>query len=630
MGDLISHANATYRNFALDGVPASGKSDPEKAAVRRLWSMVDLVLSSMTAMGAVAVVKATKAALDADLAHAANTMALVWDDGDDNGIYVKAGASGAGSWAGAGLTMPSSFAADLAVVMAEIGEVAAARDTAVEAGDAATEAAAAVAAAAGLVSAQSAAAVAAASQALAAADSIGPGAMFLSKAEALSALPGLADQTFVEVLIDESRGNERVRYRKESGALAHMLDMPVAVRVSSQPPNAKYEIRIPLTEPFMRDNVATLQNRSFHSVVDPGDGRLFNFGNTALRLCGPDGWEMGAWGFTGPRVGDYADFPTHGSTYFPMQVFMASSDLSGGVTDYGAPDLAWHVDIPPGAMYRGAANPFSGAASFTPIQHFAQTGAMAIKTRNILDAGPGQLDLDANVNVGGFGRSAAMTVYGYSTYARLRERSEDDYFALTTNVDTGVEKQNVAKSSWEIGLGAGTGFDRFVVARMGVGATAFSDQLVIDPSGAYFPGLDFSVGGIGVVKSISLGMNGSRVRMRERDGNDSFAITTNIDTGTTKDDVAMPAWEVRFGGAAPDDFAVRRMAAGSSSWVDLLIAKSDVIGLGVPLGLKSYTVATLPIATAARVIFVSDGASNKRLAVSDGSAWRWPDGAVVS
>jgi hypothetical protein len=30
------------------------------------------------------------------------------------------------------------------------------------------------------------------------------------------------------------------------------------------------------------------------------------------------------------------------------------------------------------------------------------------------------------------------------------------------------------------------------------------------------------------------------------------------------------------------------------------------------------------------MIYVSDGTANKRLAISDGAAWRWPDGAVVS
>lgn len=48
--------------------------------------------------------------------------------------------------------------------------------------------------------------------------------------------------------------------------------------------------------------------------------------------------------------------------------------------------------------------------------------------------------------------------------------------------------------------------------------------------------------------------------------------------------------------------------------------------------IPSYTVATLPTAaTYTRgLIYVSDGTSNKRLAVSDGTNWRWPDGAIVS
>lgn len=47
--------------------------------------------------------------------------------------------------------------------------------------------------------------------------------------------------------------------------------------------------------------------------------------------------------------------------------------------------------------------------------------------------------------------------------------------------------------------------------------------------------------------------------------------------------------------------------------------------------LRSYTVAGVPSASqAGQLIYVSNGASNKRLAVSDGTNWRWPDGAVVS
>lgn len=48
--------------------------------------------------------------------------------------------------------------------------------------------------------------------------------------------------------------------------------------------------------------------------------------------------------------------------------------------------------------------------------------------------------------------------------------------------------------------------------------------------------------------------------------------------------------------------------------------------------LPTYTVSTLPSAAsyARGLIYVSDGTSNKRLAVSDGTNWRFPDGNTVS
>ncbi len=51
-----------------------------------------------------------------------------------------------------------------------------------------------------------------------------------------------------------------------------------------------------------------------------------------------------------------------------------------------------------------------------------------------------------------------------------------------------------------------------------------------------------------------------------------------------------------------------------------------------PISLAPYTVATLPAAAdwPNGIIAVTDGTANKRLAISDGAAWRWPDGAVVS
>jgi hypothetical protein len=51
-----------------------------------------------------------------------------------------------------------------------------------------------------------------------------------------------------------------------------------------------------------------------------------------------------------------------------------------------------------------------------------------------------------------------------------------------------------------------------------------------------------------------------------------------------------------------------------------------------PVILPSYTVAGLPSAAthAQGLAYVSNGTSNKRLAVSDGTNWRFPDGAIVS
>lgn len=78
---------------------------------------------------------------------------------------------------------------------------------------------------------------------------------------------------------------------------------------------------------------------------------------------------------------------------------------------------------------------------------------------------------------------------------------------------------------------------------------------------------------------------------------------------------------------------------GTSSFVglgqdqsgNLQVNQNTVITQARHIQLRSYTVATLPsAATAAQLIYVSDGTANKRLAVSDGTNWRWPDGAVVS
>lgn len=95
----------------------------------------------------------------------------------------------------------------------------------------------------------------------------------------------------------------------------------------------------------------------------------------------------------------------------------------------------------------------------------------------------------------------------------------------------------------------------------------------------------------------------------------SGAVSTS--TATTNWNNTADYWRI---------YSVITGAATVTSYTD---ARQTALFSGVFL--PSATVATLPsAATPAQMIYVSDGASNKRLAISDGTNWRWPDGAVVS
>ncbi|WP_139274710.1 pyocin knob domain-containing protein [Rhizobium sp. NFR03] len=59
---------------------------------------------------------------------------------------------------------------------------------------------------------------------------------------------------------------------------------------------------------------------------------------------------------------------------------------------------------------------------------------------------------------------------------------------------------------------------------------------------------------------------------------------------------------------------------------------TGVMAFNLPVKLPSYTVATLPSASAFAqgIVYVSNGTASKRLAISDGANWRFADGAIVS
>jgi len=99
MGSIVTQFASVYRDYITDGVPASGPHDPVKSEIRAIGATIENALGTLS-LGSVSVTKDTRAHLNADLAHAADTVALVYADATDanNDIYVKVGSSGSGSW----------------------------------------------------------------------------------------------------------------------------------------------------------------------------------------------------------------------------------------------------------------------------------------------------------------------------------------------------------------------------------------------------------------------------------------------------------------------------------------------------------------------------------------------------
>ncbi|WP_156359916.1 SGNH/GDSL hydrolase family protein [Sphingomonas sp. Leaf10] len=86
MGDIADRFAGAFRDYAVEGVPASGPHEPAKAEIRNIGRFLDQAIGS-----AVAGLKlyATKALLDADTTQRPGTLAHVYDDATPakNGIY---------------------------------------------------------------------------------------------------------------------------------------------------------------------------------------------------------------------------------------------------------------------------------------------------------------------------------------------------------------------------------------------------------------------------------------------------------------------------------------------------------------------------------------------------------------
>lgn len=118
---IMTAANAYLKENDLAGQPAK----PLKRDGRATFAVIDTALSSLGLNGAITVKKATRDLLYADLTAAADTLAVVYNDGDQalNGIYAKVGVANTGSWAITPLALPATFAADLAAVLEQTADI---------------------------------------------------------------------------------------------------------------------------------------------------------------------------------------------------------------------------------------------------------------------------------------------------------------------------------------------------------------------------------------------------------------------------------------------------------------------------------------------------------------------------
>lgn len=198
---------------------------------------------------------------------------------------------------------------------------------------------------------------------------------------------------------------------------------------------------------------------------------------------------------------------------------------------------------------------------------------------------------------------------------------------------------------------------------------AFTGTVSVPAGSAAAPGLSFAAGtGVSSPASNTVGIStGGSERIRV--GSATAATTLSVSSDATATDIALVranatsntssaaillgntqanvaagfslsgdgGLHIHTGvtGAGSATVGTRRVSLDGGGTMNLLsgglaMGGTTVVTAARHLCLRSYTVATLPSAATVSLVYVSDGAANKRLAVSDGSVWRWPDGSVVS
>ena len=180
----------------------------------------------------------------------------------------------------------------------------------------------------------------------------------------------------------------------------------------------------------------------------------------------------------------------------------------------------------------------------------------------------------------------------------------------------GAERMRIAAGS--ISMGGAPGAHAFAVS---TSANNVNQVTVTGSNAGGTPSLAAS----GTDANIPLALSAKNIAPVRLNSRGNIALEVNA--------VATPVNHVRIngaGGGAPPQIT----AQGTDPNVALLLLGkgTGAVQAGSPLQLPSFTVATLPAAASYPrcMIYVSDGAANKRLAISDGTSWRWPDGAVVA
>lgn len=259
-------------------------------------------------------------------------------------------------------------------------------------------------------------------------------------------------------------------------------------------------------------------------------------------------------------------------------------------------------------------------------------GSAAIHLANVVTGTPNQVYLGTppllgngnggpvvNANTNGFVASAAPAGRVDRPGAVVGSQDTGLFLpaAATLAVSTGGTEQ-MRLAAGNISLGGAPGAHSLAIS------TPAGTVNQVTVSGSALGGTP-SLSASGTEANIPLALSAKNIAPVRLNSRGNIALEVNA--------VATPVNFVRINGsgaAAPPQIT----AQGTDTNVNLLLLGkgTGAVQAGSPLQLPSYTVATLPpAATYPRcLIYVADGTLNKRFAVSDGTSWRWPDGAVVT